>query len=151
MIIRLINEGDLSLRVVYRFIKKVQNYLNLKKDIYLEIWDHESFSNYFTYVKEHPLIYDHYKDAKKPPQGYYKCEPDPKEQYYPDCYHNLSVCDGKNWKEILIHELIHAQQTEKVGWMIWTQCGDIFANDRENDPFECQASIMAHRLLEKFK
>lgn len=116
----------------------IKNYVTgieyLEKDVYIELWRVSEFREYFE--KANTPIINPLSGKKYPTRGFH---------FFEDDTHKIAMIyepiysARMNWKRVLIHELTHCRQCEKVGITLYLQLADIYENDRENDPFELQA------------
>jgi len=66
--------------------------------------------------------------------------------YFDGTTHSISIIMDTGWQAGLRHELVHCRQAEKVGVILWTQLTDIYADDRNNDPFEIEAYLREREI-----
>jgi hypothetical protein len=106
-----------------------------ERRIIVEFWNREEALDYFDGLK--PTFVNPLNGNEHPSRGFIDVMIDDEtgEEFYGICIIN----DVEDWKQVLIHELVHLKQCEKMGVTIWRQLGDIYENDRMNDPLEIEA------------
>jgi hypothetical protein len=121
----------------------VQDYVLpcIKHSIYIELWDHEGFHDYF---REIPSILNQPLGPDKELEGLYDFIELDNEDKLSHC---IAIIMNENWEITLRHELIHMICAELVGKVYWDMLGEIYKDNRPNDPIEFIAIALSKPSL----